>query len=60
LVGIFGYLSTAVSGIGIGWLADNYGWNYVFVSVIAMAVIGILIFASIWGAKRDGYDKANS
>ena len=60
LVGIFGYLSTAVSGIGIGWLADNYGWNYVFVSVIAMAVIGILIFMAIWGAKRDGYDKANS
>ena len=60
LVGIFGYLSTAVSGIGIGWLADNYGWNYVFVSVIVMAVVGVLIFATIWGAKRDGYDKANS
>ena len=60
LVGIFGYLSTAVSGIGIGWLADKFGWNYVFVSVIAMAVIGVLIFMSIWGAKRDGYDKANS
>ena len=60
LVGIFGYLSTAVSGVGIGWLADNYGWNYVFVSVIAMALVGILIFMAIWGAKRDGYDKANS
>ena len=60
LVGIFGYLSTAVSGYGIGWLADNFGWNYVFISVIAMAVIGILIFMAIWGAKRDGYDKANS
>ncbi len=60
LVGIFGYLSTAVSGIGIGWLADNFGWNYVFISVIAMAVIGILIFMAIWGAKRDGYEKANS
>ena len=60
LVGIFGYLSTAVSGIGIGWLADNYGWNYVFVSVVVMAVVGVLIFATIWGAKRDGYDKANS
>jgi OPA family glycerol-3-phosphate transporter-like MFS transporter/OPA family sugar phosphate sensor protein UhpC-like MFS transporter len=60
LVGIFGYLSTAVSGIGIGWLADNYGWNYVFVSVIAMAIVGTAIFLAIWGAKRDGYDKANS
>ena len=60
LVGIFGYLSTAVSGIGIGWLADNYGWDYVFIGVIAMALVGVLIFMSIWGAKRDGYDKANS
>ena len=60
LVGIFGYLSTAVSGIGIGWLADNYGWNYVFISVIAMAIVGTLIFLAIWGAKRDGYDKANN
>ena len=60
LVGIFGYLSTAVSGVGIGWLADNYGWNYVFISVIAMAIVGTLIFLAIWGAKRDGYDKANS
>ena len=60
LVGIFGYLSTAVSGVGIGWLADNYGWNYVFISVIAMAVVGMLIFLAVWGAKRDGYDKANS
>ena len=60
LVGIFGYLSTAVSGFGIGWLADNFGWNYVFIGVLAMAVVGVLVFVSIWGAKRDGYDKANS
>ncbi|MBO7220285.1 MAG: MFS transporter [Alistipes sp.] len=60
LVGIFGYLSTAVSGFGIGWLADHYGWNYVFIGVIAMAVVGILIFLSLWGASRDGYQKANN
>ena len=60
LVGIFGYLSTAVSGFGFGWLADNYGWNYVFIGVIAMTIIGMAIFLSVWGAKRDGYDKANS
>ncbi len=60
LVGIFGYLSTAVSGYGVGWLADNFGWNYVFIGVIAMAAVGVLVFLSIWGAKRDGYDKANA
>lgn len=60
LVGIFGYLSTAVSGFGIGWLADHYGWNYVFIGVIAMAIVGILIFLSLWGVSRDGYEKANN
>ena len=59
LVGIFGYLSTAVSGVGVGWLADTYGWNYVFIGVLIMAVVGVLVFLTIWGARRDGYEKAN-
>ena len=59
LVGIFGYLSTAVSGVGIGWLADNFGWNYVFVGVIAMAIIGMVVFLFMWGARRDGYERAS-
>ena len=59
LVGIFGYLSTAVSGVGIGWLADHFGWNYVFVGVIAMAIIGMVVFLFMWGAKRDGYERAS-
>lgn len=58
LVGIFGYLSTAVSGLGVGWLADNLGWDYVFVGVIAMAAVGAVVFFLMWGARRDGYDKA--
>ena len=59
LVGIFGYLSTAVSGVGVGWLADKYGWNYVFIGVLIMAVVGVAVFLTIWGARRDGYEKAN-
>ena len=59
LVGIFGYLSTAVSGVGVGWLADKYGWNYVFIGVLIMAVVGVAVFLTIWNARRDGYDKAN-
>ena len=60
LVGIFGYLSTIVSGWGIGKIADTFGWNGVFIGVIVMSIVGIVIFVAIWGAKRDGYDKANS
>ena len=41
LVGIFGYLSTAVSGVGVGWLADKYGWNYVFIGVLIIIIVPI-------------------
>ena len=59
LVGIFGYLSTAVSGIGIGWLADNYGWDAVFELSILFGAIGAVVIALMWKAPADGYEKFN-
>ena len=63
VTGIFGYLSTFVSGLGIGAMVDwvnkvnpGQGWNYVFLMMIAMAVIGMLIFMMMWRAKATGYD----
>lgn len=60
LVGIFGYLSVFVSGLGVGILVDHFGWNYVFIGMIAMAIVGAIVFLSIWKARRDGYEKANA
>lgn len=60
LVGIFGYLSVFVSGLGVGILVDYFGWNYVFIGMIAMAIVGAIVFLSIWKARRDGYEKANA
>ena len=64
VTGIFGYLSTFVSGLGIGAMVDwvnrvnpGQGWNYVFLMMIAMAVVGMLIFLLMWRAKADGYDE---
>ena len=63
VTGIFGYLSTFVSGLGIGAMVDwvnkvnpGQGWNYVFLMMIAMAVVGMLIFMMMWRAKATGYD----
>ncbi|MBQ5704197.1 MAG: MFS transporter, partial [Alistipes sp.] len=63
VTGIFGYLSTFVSGLGIGAMVDwvnkvnpGQGWNYVFLMMIAMAVVGMLIFMLMWRAKATGYD----
>lgn len=57
LTGIFGYLSVFVSGLGVGVLVDHFGWNYVFLGMIAIAIIGMLVFTLMWGARANGYDE---
>lgn len=42
--GMFGYLGGIVSGIGAGWILDNYGWDGGFIFFIACAAIGALCF----------------
>lgn len=55
LTGLFGYLSTIVSGFGIGWIVEHHGWNAGFLVFVASAVAGIVMFACCWPAKADGY-----
>ena len=52
---LFGYLSTIVSGIGFGFVAQHFGWNYTYVVMIIMALIGMGILLLMWNAKADGY-----
>ena len=58
LAGIFGYASTTVSGLMVGYLAEHFGWNSVFEVAIVFGVIGVILFAFIWNAPSDGYSKA--
>jgi sugar phosphate permease len=58
--GIFGYASTVVSGWGIGSLSHHYGWDAGFMCLVAMSVIGTLLFAAAWGAKAHGYGEEDS
>ncbi|HEY2761590.1 MAG TPA: MFS transporter, partial [Pirellulales bacterium] len=55
LTSIFGYASTILSGWGLGYLAQNYGWEYAFISLIGVAVVGALFFAAALPAKTDNY-----
>ncbi len=57
LVGIFGYLSVLVSALGVGVLVDHVGWNHVFLGMIAVAVVGMVVFLLMWPAKADGYEQ---
>ena len=56
LTGLFGYASTVVSGVGLGYVAQHYGWNWAYVGILGMAVVGMLGFLLMWGARADGYD----
>ncbi len=58
ILGVFGYASTTVSGLGFGYLAQHFGWNSVFLVSVIVGIIGSLVMATMWRAKADGYEKA--
>lgn len=60
LAGLFGYASTIISGFGLGYVAEHYGWNWAYVTMITMSLIGMFTFALMWKAKMDGYDRLNA
>ena len=38
--GFFGYVfGSAIAGTGVGWIADHFGWNGVFVTMVACCVL---------------------
>lgn len=53
--GIMGYASTIVSGIGIAFIKEHYGWGVTLGAIAGFAVIGMLLFLAAWSAKADGY-----
>ena len=55
LTGFFGYLSTVLSGWGLGALVQWRGWDAGFIGLLVVAAIGALLTAAAWGAKADGY-----
>ena len=40
--------------MGLGF-AQHYGWNWAYVGILGMALIGMVIFLLMWGARADGY-----
>lgn len=58
LAGICGYVGSALSALGVGFIADHFGWSWVFITFIIVGFIGALIFLSMWKAPRDGYERA--
>ena len=47
-VGIFSYASTVLSGIGFGYIAQRWGWNMAYATILAAAFAGGAVLTLIW------------
>lgn len=50
LTGLFGYMSTVLSGWGIGYIVTHSGWNMAFSLFIGTGLAATLLFALTWNA----------
>ena len=55
--GIMGYLSYFVSGIGIAFIKEHFGWGVTLGSIAGFAIIGMILFLFAWTAAADGYKR---
>ncbi len=48
--GFFGYVfGSAIAGTGVGWIADHWGWNAVFMTMVVCCVLTIVFVAMTLG-----------
>ena len=45
-------------GKAIGYLAQHFGWNSVFMVSVIVGIVGSVVIAVMWKADADGYAKA--
>ncbi|MDR0595716.1 MAG: MFS transporter [Puniceicoccales bacterium] len=55
LTGLFGYIGGAVSGFGVGKIADKWGWNAAFLFFILCAAAGAFFFMLNWDKTSQKY-----
>ena len=54
-VGMFGYVGgRVIQGIGLGWLAQNYGWDAGLYAIIGCIVLGIVLLSFLWNVRPRG------
>jgi OPA family glycerol-3-phosphate transporter-like MFS transporter len=50
--GFFGYVfGSAIAGTGVGWIADHWGWDGVFITMVACCVLTMAFTAMTLGHK---------
>ena len=54
LVLVFGYVfGSAIAGTGVGWIADRWGWDGVFVTMVVCCVLTIGFSAMTLGHRAE-------
>ena len=53
--GIMGYASTIVSGIGIAFIKEHFGWGVTLCAIAGFAIVGMALFLFAWNAQATGY-----
>ncbi len=57
LTGLIGYLSTVISGWGMGAIVDRFGWGTGLFSLGIVALIGMFLFLLMWNQNPHLKDK---
>ena len=55
LIGLMSYVSVLITGAGLGWFSDRFGWDHLFILMAGFAVVGGIIVAVLWNINDDGY-----
>ena len=56
--GFFGYVfGSAIAGAGVGWIADHWGWNGVFITMVVCCVFAMLFVAMTLGHKTTSAER---
>jgi MFS transporter, OPA family, glycerol-3-phosphate transporter len=53
-IALFGYMGRMFEGQAIGWIAQHYGWNPGFYSVIICTLIGFVLLCFTWKTRPRG------
>jgi OPA family glycerol-3-phosphate transporter-like MFS transporter len=58
--GFFGYVfGSALSGTGVGWIADHWGWSGVFITMVVCCVLTILFSAFTLGHQATSASRSS-
>ncbi len=57
ITGMFGYVGSALSGLGTGLIVDRWGWNGGFLFFTIAAGIGTALFALMWKKRAPQLEK---